>query len=171
MQATSELPLKRALKSCSGACTKRKQSAEHWKIWPAAMTSRRAHCAASELSSAVLEGRLMKFVEHRFRTNGMIPILYWRICHEVVQAGFDPTSLLFACAIHCASRVFRSYGPIRRTITGFARQTVPQRVAATCGADCPLPGRPRCSDPGRFYLSDRDCRGGPLDATAFRPQR
>src|SRR5712692_11022400 len=170
MQATSELPLKRALKSCSGACTKHKRSSAHWKIWPAAMTSRRAHCAASELSSAVLEGGLMKFFEHRFRTNGMISILYWRICHEVVQAGFDPTSLLFACAIHCASRVFRSYGPIRGTITGFARQTVPQRVAATCGADCLVPGRPRCADPCGVHLSSGDCRGGPLDANSYRAQ-
>src|SRR5713226_7518249 len=170
MQATSELPLKRALKSCSGACTKHKRSSTHWKTWPAAMTSRRAHCAGSELSSAVLEGGLMKFFEHRFRTNGMISILYWRICHEVVQAGFDPTSLLFACAIHCASRVFRSYGPIRRTITGFARQTVPQRVAAAGRADRLVPGRPRCAGSRGVNLSGRDCRGGPLDAKSFQPQ-
>src|SRR5882762_4840561 len=32
----------------------------------------------------------MKFFRHEFDTKG-IPILYWRICHEVVQAGFDPT--------------------------------------------------------------------------------
>src|SRR5713226_6100379 len=170
MQATSELPLKRALKSCSGACTKHKRSSAHWKIWPAAMTSRRAHCAASELSSAVLEGGLMKFVEHRFRTNGMISILYWRICHEVVQAGFDPTSLLFACAIHCASRVFRSYGPIQRTVTDSARATVSSRAAATGRADRLVPGRPRCADSRRFNLSGADCRGGPLAAKSFRPQ-
>src|SRR6266849_6292315 len=92
----------------------------------------------------------MKFFQHGFDTKGMIPILYWRISHEVVQAGFDPTSLLFACAIHCASRVFRPYGPIRRAVTGFARQTVPQRVAATCGADCLVPRRPRFTDPCCF---------------------
>src|SRR5713226_6221630 len=57
----------------------------------------------------------MKLFQHGFDTKGMIPILYWRICHEVVQAGFDPTSLLFACAIHCAGRVFRSYGPVQHS--------------------------------------------------------
>src|SRR5260370_1192751 len=134
------------------------------------MTSRRAHCAASELSSAVLEGGLMKFVEHRFRTNGMISILYWRICHEVVQAGFDPTSLLFACAVPCASRVFRSYWPIQRAAANATHATIPSRAAATRRPDRLVPRRPRCADSRRFYLSNRDCRGGPLDAKSFQPQ-
>src|SRR5713226_9014041 len=134
------------------------------------MTSRRAHCAASELSSAVLEGGPMKFVEHRFRTNGMISILYWRICHEVVQAAFDPTSLLFACAIRCASRLVWSHEPIQRTVSNSARATVAARVAATGRADCLVP---RClgrTDPRSLDLSNADCRGGPLDAKSFQSQ-
>ncbi len=88
----------------------------------------------------------------------MIPILYWRICHEVVQAGFDPTSLLFACAIHCASRVFRSYGPIQRTITDSARAIFPSRAAATRRADRLVPRRPRCAGSRGVNVSKRDCR-------------
>src|SRR5712692_2251876 len=112
----------------------------------------------------------MKGFQRGFDTKGMIPILYWRIYHEVVQAGFDPTSLLFACAIHCASRVFRSYGPIQRTVANFARATVPSRVAATCRADRFVPGRARCAGSRGVNVSGRDCRGGPLDAKSFEPQ-
>src|SRR5216684_4431258 len=112
----------------------------------------------------------MKFFEHGFETSEMVSILYWRICHEVVRAGFDPTSLLFACAIHCASRVFRSCGPIQRTITDSARATFSSRAAATRRADRLVPGRPRCADSRCFHLSYRDRRGGPLDAKSFQPQ-
>src|SRR6266849_2153400 len=112
----------------------------------------------------------MKPSQQEFDTKGMIPILYWRICHEVVQAGFDPTSLLFACASHCASRVFRSYRPVQRTAATAARATFPSRAAATRRAGRPLPRRPRCADSRRFHLSNRDCRGGPLDANSFQPQ-
>src|SRR6266852_1535593 len=112
----------------------------------------------------------MKLFRHGFDTKGMIPILYWRIWHEVVQAGFDPTSLLFACAIHCASRVFRSYGPSQRTVTDAARATFPSRAAATGRADRLVPGRPRCAGSCVVNLSGRDCRGGPLDAKSFQPQ-
>src|SRR5882724_6138558 len=112
----------------------------------------------------------MNFFQHGFDTKGMIPILYWRICHEVVQAGFDPTSLLFACAIHCASRVFRPYGPIQRTAATAARATFPSRAAATRRADRLVPGRPRCADSRRFHLSNRDCRGGTVDAKSFQSE-
>src|SRR5437899_4217441 len=112
----------------------------------------------------------MKFFEHGFATNEMLSILYWRICHEVVQAGFDPTSLLFACAIHCASRVFRSHGPSQRTVTDAARATFPSRAAATGRADRLVPGRPRCTGSRRVHLSSGDCRGGPLAAKSFQPQ-
>src|SRR6266851_5321341 len=112
----------------------------------------------------------MKLFQHGFDRNGMIPILYWIICHEVVQAGFNLTSLLFACAIHCASRVFRSYEPIQRTAASPTRATVSSRVVATCRPDRLVSGRPRCSDSRGFHLSDRDCRGGPLDAEPFQPQ-
>src|SRR5436309_423858 len=112
----------------------------------------------------------MKFFEHGFATNEMLSILYWRICHEVVQAGFDPTSLLFACAIYCASRVFRTYGPIQRTTANAARATFPSRTAATRRADRLVPGRPRCAGSCGINLSGRDCRGRPLDAKSFRPQ-
>src|SRR5713226_3433242 len=104
----------------------------------------------------------MKFFEHWFATNEMLSILYWRICHEVVQAGFDPTSLLFACAIHCASRVFRTYGPVERATANTARATLPSRAAATRRADRLVPRRARCADSRRFHLSNRDCRGGAL---------
>src|SRR5260370_41196010 len=112
----------------------------------------------------------MKFFQHGFDTKGMIPILYWRICHEVVQAGFDPTSLFFACAIHCASRFFRSYGPIQRTAAHAARATFPSRAAATRRADRLVPERPRGADSRGVNVSGRDCRGGPLDAKSFPSQ-
>src|SRR3981189_709666 len=112
----------------------------------------------------------MKFFNHGLEANEMVSILYWRICHEIIQAGFDLTALLFACAIHCASGVFRSYGPIQRTATGSARATFASRAAATGRADRVVPGRPRCADSRCFYLSGGDCRGGPLDAKSFQPQ-
>src|ERR1700736_1478738 len=112
----------------------------------------------------------MKFFEHGFETSEMVSILYWRICHEAVQAGFDPTSLLFACAIHCASRLLLSGQSIRPTPTSCACPTVPSGVAATGPADRLVPGRPRRTDTRRFHISNRDCRGGPVDRTAFRPQ-
>src|SRR5712664_2772817 len=112
----------------------------------------------------------MKFLEHGFKTYEMVSILYWRICHEVVQAGFDLTSLLFACAIHGASRVFRSHGPIQRTAAIAARATVSSRAAATGRADRLVSGRPRCAGSRRFHVSSGDCRGGSLDAKSFQPQ-
>src|SRR5712692_10931490 len=98
----------------------------------------------------------MKLFRHGFDTKGMIPILYWRIFYEVVQAGFDPTSLFFACAIHCASRVFRSYGPIQRTAAHAARATFPSRAAATRRADRLVPGRTRYEDYRGDNVSGRD---------------
>src|SRR5437870_9457874 len=98
----------------------------------------------------------MKFFEHGFATNEMLSILYWRIFYEVVQAGFDPTSLLFACAIHCASGVFRSYGPIQRTAAHAARTTFSSRAAATRRADRLVPGRPRCAGCRGVNVSGRD---------------
>src|SRR6267142_3967038 len=112
----------------------------------------------------------MKAFNHGFETNEMVSILYWRICHEIIEAGFDLTSLLFACAIHCASRVFRSCGPVQRTVTGSADATSPSRAAATGRADRVVPGRPRCAGSRRFHLSCGDCRGEPLDAKSFQPQ-
>src|SRR6267143_3955278 len=112
----------------------------------------------------------MKFSNHGFETKEMVAVLYWRICHEVIQAGFDLTSLLFACAIHCASRVVWSHGPIRRTVAGSARRTFPSRTAATRRADRLVPRRPRCAGSCSVTLSGRDCRGGSLDAESFQPQ-
>jgi hypothetical protein len=97
-------------------------------------------------------------------------LLYWRICHEVIQAGFDLTSVLFACAIHCASRVFRSDGPIQHTGTDAARATVPARAAATRCPDRFIPGRSRCADSRGVNVSGRDCRSGSLDAKSFQAQ-
>src|SRR6266478_6418700 len=133
------------------------------------MTSHQASCGATELSWRCCRG-LMKFLEHWFDTKGMNSILYWRICHEVVQAGFNPTSLLFACAVHCASRLFRSCGPIQRTVTDCARATFPSRVAATRRPNRLVPGRPRCTGSRGVHLPSGDCRGGPLDAEPFQPQ-
>src|SRR5260370_20087048 len=110
----------------------------------------------------------MKLFRHGFDTKGMIPILYWRIFYEVVQAGLDPTSLLFARAIHRSSRVSRSCRPIQRTAAIGTRETVPSRVAATRRADRLVPGRARCADSRCFHLSYRDRRGGPLDAKSFQ---
>src|ERR1700680_3559852 len=106
----------------------------------------------------------MKLFQHGFDTKGMIAFLYWRICHEVIQKGFDPNYLLFACAIHYASRVFRSYGPNQRTAANTGRATFPSRAAATRRADRFVPGRPRRADSRGVNVSGRDCRGGPLDA-------
>src|SRR5260370_12283822 len=112
----------------------------------------------------------MNFLEHSFDIKEMILILYRKIAKEAVKAGFNSTSLLFACAIHCASRISRSCGPIQRTAGTAARATFPSRVAATRRPDRLVPGRPRCADSRRFHLSHRDCRGGPLDAKSFQPQ-
>src|SRR5712692_5993539 len=112
----------------------------------------------------------MKFSNHGFETKEMVSILYWRICHEIIQAGFDLTSLLFACAIHCASRVVWSHGPIQRTAANAARATFLSRAAATGRADRLVPGRSGCADSRCFHLSGGDCRGGPLDAKSFQPQ-
>src|SRR6266853_3386661 len=102
----------------------------------------------------------MKFLENRFRTNGMISILYWRICHEVIQAGFDPTSLFFTCAVHCASRLVWFHEPIQRTVAHSARSTVAARVtaraAATGRADRLVPGCLGRTDPRSLDLSNRD---------------
>src|SRR5258708_30665508 len=113
----------------------------------------------------------MKFLENRFRTNGMISILYWRICHEVVQAGFDPSSLFFSCAVQCASRLVWSHEPIQRTVADSARARVTARAAATGRADRLVPGCLGRTDPRRLDLSNRDSRGGPLEAKSFQPSR
>src|SRR5258708_4773252 len=130
------------------------------------MTPCQASCGATELSWRCCRG-LMKFLEDWFDIKGMISILCWRICHEVVQAGFNPTSLLFACAIHCASRIFPSYGPIQRAA---GRATFPSRVSATRCPNRLVPGRPRCTGSRGVHLPSGDCRGGPLDAEPFQPQ-
>src|SRR6266566_2763223 len=44
------------------------------------------------------------------------------------------------------------------------------RAAATCRSDRLVPRRTRCADSRRLHLSNRDCRGGPLDAKSFEPQ-
>lgn len=116
-------------------------------------------------------GGLTGSFEHGFDTNGMISILDWRICHEVVQAGFDRTSLLFARAIPCASLLLRSQRLIQRTAASPARATLPSRVAATGRADRLVPGRFGCADPRSLDVSNRDRRGGPLDAKSSRPER
>src|ERR1700746_3558916 len=110
----------------------------------------------------------MKFLENRFGTNGMISILYWRIFHEVIQAGFDPTSLFFTCAVHCASQLVWFHEPIQRTVAHSARSTVAARAAATGRADRPVPGCLGRTDPRSRDLSNRDSRGGPLDAKSYR---
>src|SRR5467141_4040360 len=111
----------------------------------------------------------MRFFEYWFVIKKMVSILYWRMCHEVFQAGFNLTSLFFACAIHCAGRILRSYGSRQRAV-GPARATFPSRAAATRGADRLVPGRTRCADTRRFHISHPVCGGGSVDADRFKPQ-
>src|SRR6266478_7525100 len=168
MKATSPSLPKRVLKSSSSARKKHKRSSTLWMTWPGAMTSRPAWCVGSEVPKRY-QWEFMKSLQHAFGANGMISILYWRICHEVIQAAFDPTALLFACAIHCASRFLWSHEPIQRTVTNSAGATVTARVAATGRADRLIP---RCfgrTDPRSLDLSNADCRGRPLAAESFRP--
>src|SRR5260370_38510014 len=110
----------------------------------------------------------MKVFEHWVDITRIISILYWRVCYEVVQAGFNFNSLLFSYAIHCASRIFRSYGPIQRTDTDAARATISSRAAATRRSDRSVPGRASGADSRGLDVPGCDCRGGPGDANAFQ---
>src|SRR6267154_5417874 len=120
------------------------------------MRFRRAPLEASEHGWRCLR-KPMNVFEHWFDIKRVVSILYWRVCYEVIETGFNFTSLLFAFAIHCASRVFRSHGPIERTAATAARATVSSRTAATRGADRLVPRRTGCADSRCFYLSNRDC--------------
>src|SRR5580704_14662370 len=140
------------------------------------MTCRRVRCVSSDDCSQMVElvfGRgLMQLFDCWIQADGTTSLLYWRICHEleVAQAGLDSTSLLFACAIHCASRVFRSYGPSQRTAVNAARATLSSRAAATRRADRFVRRRPRCANSRGVNVSNRDCRSGSLDAESCQPQ-
>src|SRR5260221_11179863 len=98
----------------------------------------------------------MNFFEHWFDIKRVVSILFRRVCYEVIQTGFNFTSLLFAFAIHCASRVFRSHGPNERTAATAARAAVSSRTAATRRADRLIPGRTGCEDARALYLSNRN---------------
>src|ERR1700692_1854574 len=114
----------------------------------------------------------MKLFQHGFDTKEYLIFLYWRRCHEVIQADFDLASLLFACAIHYGSRAFWFDGPIQHTGRGAnaAGATDSARVAAARRADRLVPRRARRTDSCGGNVSRGDCRGGPLDAESFQPQ-
>src|SRR5260370_39927426 len=86
--------------------------------------------------------------------------------YEVVQAGFDRSSLRLTCAVHCASRVLWPQRPRRRAIqrpsqqpgTSPARDTVASGIAAACSTDRVVSGRIGAPGPGTFTVSDADCR-------------
>src|SRR6266404_2825915 len=98
--------------------------------------------------------------------------------YEVVQAGFDRSSLRLTCAVHCASRVLWPQRPRRRAIqrpsqqpgTSSAGETVATGIAADCCTDRVVSGRFGVADPGRFDVSNADCRGGTLDAKTFQSE-
>src|ERR1700686_60689 len=92
-----------------------------------------------------------------------------RIDHEVPEAESVAFSFVLPYASHCARRVRRSGGPIRRTIAGSnyagsGRATDAGAVAATGGADRVVSGCAGRTDPGSGYLSGPGCRGRPLAA-------
>ena len=95
----------------------------------------------------------MKVLEHWIDIKRVISILYWRICYEAFQAGFNFASLLFAFAIYGASRVFRSHGPIERT-------------AATAAQPAPGP-QSRSPAAGGSSASHPTPDGGTADADAI----
>jgi len=101
---------------------------------------------------ALVEEGFMTLFRHGFDTKGRIPILYWRIFYEVVQQVLNPTSLLFACAIHCASGV-----SVLRANPTNALATPPYKLllksCTTRRADRLVHGRPRCAGSAAFTMS------------------
>src|SRR5207245_1626247 len=89
---------------------------------------------------------------------------------ELIKTDFGRPAQLFACAIYGASRLVHLRKPVRPATTRSGRGADPARAAATCRSDRLVPRRTRCADSRRLHLSNRDCRGGPLDAKSFEPQ-
>src|SRR5215467_7228494 len=91
--------------------------------------------------------------------------------YESIQTDLSRASVLFACAIHRASRVLRVKRPVQRPSTSAARKTVASGITATRCTDCFVSGRLVVADTGRLHVSNADCRSGPLDGKPFQSER